>query len=60
MHCDASQNISGWYEARSHIWERLAGATTQTKYHAYTVVESIRLERPRRDYRVRARTPRSS
>jgi glyoxylase-like metal-dependent hydrolase (beta-lactamase superfamily II) len=34
-------------------WERLAGATTQTKYHAYTVLESIRLERPRADYRTR-------
>ncbi|MFZ3555908.1 MBL fold metallo-hydrolase [Streptomyces sp. BH055] len=38
-------------------WERLAGATTQTKYHAYTVLESIRLERPRPDYRLRGENP---
>jgi glyoxylase-like metal-dependent hydrolase (beta-lactamase superfamily II) len=36
------------------LWsERLAGVTTQTKYHAYTVMESIRLERPRPNYRLR-------
>ncbi|MCK9868837.1 hypothetical protein AB0M72_17015 [Nocardiopsis dassonvillei] len=38
-------------------WERLAGATTQTKYHAYTALESIRLERPRPDYRLRGENP---
>ncbi|WP_224401711.1 MBL fold metallo-hydrolase [Pseudonocardia sp. ICBG1034] len=38
-------------------WERLAGATSQTEYHAYTVLESIRLERPRPDYRLRGANP---
>ncbi|AOS63717.1 MBL fold metallo-hydrolase [Actinoalloteichus hymeniacidonis] len=38
-------------------WERLAGVSTQTKYHAYTVLESIRLERPRPDYRLRGENP---
>lgn len=40
------------------LWsERLAGVTTQTKYHAYTVMESIRLERPRPNYRLRGENP---
>jgi glyoxylase-like metal-dependent hydrolase (beta-lactamase superfamily II) len=38
-------------------WERLAGATSQTKYHAYTVLESIRLERPRPNYRLSGENP---
>ncbi|MFJ9553603.1 hypothetical protein ACIRPH_07290 [Nocardiopsis sp. NPDC101807] len=37
--------------------ERPAGATTQTTYHAYTVLESIRLERPRPDYRPQGEKP---
>ena len=40
--------------SNGQLWsERLAGVTTQTKYHAYTVLESIRLERPRPNYRQR-------
>lgn len=40
--------------SNGQLWsERLAGVTTQTKYHAYTVLESIRLERPRPNYRLR-------
>lgn len=38
-------------------WQRLAGITSQTKYHAYTVLESIRLERARPDYRLRGENP---
>lgn len=40
--------------SNGQLWsERLAGVTTQTKYHTYTVLESIRLERPRPNYRLR-------
>jgi hypothetical protein len=31
--------------------------TTQTKYHAYTVMEAIRLEKPRPNYRKRGENP---
>lgn len=44
--------------SNGQLWsERLAGVTTQTKYHAYTVLESIRLERPRPNYRLRGENP---
>lgn len=36
------------------LWqERLAGVTTMTKYHAYTVLESSRLERTHEGYQMR-------
>lgn len=40
--------------SNGQLWEeRLAGVTTNTKYHAYTVVESTRTERSHKSYQKR-------
>ncbi|AEC19446.1 hypothetical protein PT7_0906 [Pusillimonas sp. T7-7] len=54
----ATKHVLEKKTSNGKLWsERLAGVTTQTKYHAYTVMESIRLERPRPNYRLRGENP---
>ncbi|GGD40239.1 MBL fold metallo-hydrolase [Aureimonas glaciei] len=54
----ATKHVLEKKTSNGKLWsERLAGVTTQTKYHAYTVLESIRLERPRPNYRKRGENP---
>lgn len=50
----AAKHVPEKTTSNGKIWsERFVGVTTQTKYHAYTVLESMRLERPRPNYRNR-------
>lgn len=54
----ATKHVLEKKTSNGKLWsERLAGVTTQTKYHAYTVLESIRIERPRPNYRLRGENP---
>jgi glyoxylase-like metal-dependent hydrolase (beta-lactamase superfamily II) len=54
----ATKHVLEKKSSNGQLWsERLAGVTTQTKYHAYTVLESIRLERPRPNYRLKGENP---
>ena len=55
---DALLSVLQKQTSDGRLWrERLAGVTSQTKYHAYTVLESIRLERPRPNYRLSGENP---
>lgn len=54
----ATKHVLEKRSSNGQLWsERLAGVTTQTKYHAYTVLESIRLERNRPNYRLKGENP---
>src|SRR5690606_464876 len=54
----ATHHVLEQKTSNGKLWsERLAGVPTQTKYHAYTLMESLRLERPRPNPRLRGESP---